>query len=347
MPVLASLLALTALSVAEAARPELGNTSWACDPIDPAVCGLPFPNNFFRGQNGFLNLTKEVFPLTGDGTAVDPEKGGWNHLDGFSASVSLLAFMPAVDISGCATATSIHHSLDATSPVIVMDVDTGALVPHWVELDESAGFQQVDTRLLMIWPAQRLEDGHRYLVGLRGLSNRTGHLIEPSAAFAAIRDGTKVSDPVIDARRAALEPLFDVTAKAGWKRAEHQLMWDFTVQSTRTQTNRMVAMRDDAFKRTEKGISFVFDKVIDKPSSNVRRELHGIMTVPWYLTQQGPGKQVRVKTTPNDTNVPEFAFNHVVDFTVIIPNSVVDNYLRAPILQYGHGLFGDQVRDRL
>lgn len=320
------------------------NTTWSCDPIVPSVCGLPFPNNFFRGADGRLNLTKETFPLTGSGQPIDPDKGGWNDLDGFSASVSLLAYLPAVDISPCASATEINKSLAESSPVVIVDADSGSVIPHWVEMDASASAEQnADSRLMMIWPAVRLEDGHRYVVGLRRLRNRAGQLIQASEAFAAIRDGSAIKDPVVNARRAALSPLFDVTVRVGWQRAEHQLLWEFTVQSTRTQTNRMVMMRDDAIRRTAGGIPFFFTNVVDNPSNDISRELHGVMTVPWYLTQAGPGKDTRVKTQQNDTNTPEYAFDHVVDFTVIIPANATDTGRRLPIMQYGHGLFGDQV----
>ena len=55
--------------------------------------------------------------------------------------------------------------------------------------------------------------------------------------------------------------------------------------STRTITNRLVTMRDDAFERTKDGISFRIEKVDEKPRAGVARELHGVMTVPWYLNQ--------------------------------------------------------------
>lgn len=77
----------------------------------------------------------------------------------------------------------------------------------------------------------------------------------------------------------------NVCTTAGFERSSLQLAWEFTVMTTRTITNRLVSMRDDAFERTKNGISFLIESVTNNPRPGVARELRGVMTVPWYLNQ--------------------------------------------------------------
>ena len=55
--------------------------------------------------------------------------------------------------------------------------------------------------------------------------------------------------------------------------------------STRTLTNRLVTMRDDALKRTASGVKFRNLKITEKPNADMARKVQGEMQVPWYLNQ--------------------------------------------------------------
>ena len=56
---------------------------WACDPLEPNYCMLPFPNDFWRGEDGTLDLHNTTFPQDKNGKGIDPDAGGWNALEGF------------------------------------------------------------------------------------------------------------------------------------------------------------------------------------------------------------------------------------------------------------------------
>ncbi len=46
---------------------------------------------------------------------------------------------------------------------------------------------QLTERALMIWPSRRLKSGTRYIVALRYLEDDSGHPIQPSPGFIALR----------------------------------------------------------------------------------------------------------------------------------------------------------------
>eukprot|EP00047_Mylnosiga_fluctuans_P021609 m.106925 g.106925 ORF g.106925 m.106925 type:complete len:638 (+) comp8960_c0_seq3:39-1952(+) len=315
-----------------------------CDPLVPEVCSYPFPNNYWL-VNGTLSLGVDTFPKDRSGQGIDVNRGGWNNLDGFSPVPGILTYFPNLNIDNCPRLWNIAASLQADSPTALIDTSTGELVPHWVELDHSSdvnhpfGYE----RTMMIWPAHQLKHSTRYVVGLRKLVNNDGEIVSSSTAFAALRDNIPSGNPDVESRRAAFNSdVFPVLEQAGFARGTLQLAWDFTVMSKYTITNRIVTMRDDALARTASGIKYRIDQVHNNVSSSITRKIQGRMTIPWYLNQVEPGIDVRVVTEPGKPDVPVFNGFHEVSFTVLIPKSIVANRTTGAIMQYGHGLFGDQ-----
>lgn len=319
-------------------------SDWTCDPLDPSVCLFPFPNNFFRDeQTKMLNLTSDAIPRSHTNQSIDPRDGGWTNLDGFSPIPMILAQFPNLDLSPLPQLWNVEKSMASDSPSVLVNLDTGDRIAHWCELDHSSD-QELPKgydRALIMWPAERLNNSHTYAVGFRHLVDTSGKAIDASGAFAALRDGTTSSYPSVTARRDRYnKAIFPALAGYGFTRDSLVLAWEFTVMSTRTITNRLVTMRDDAFERTKDGISFRIEKVDEKPRAGVARELHGVMTVPWYLNQLAPGMSVRMTLDSYDPNVPVYNGEGDVQFLVSIPESLVQNGTRGAIMQYGHGLFG-------
>jgi len=182
------------------------------------------------------------------------------------AEPSIITFVPDVSIASCPRLWDMGASLETQSPTAVIEARTGRVIAHWVELDESDSTMAARDRLMMIWPAERLNDGERYLVAIRGLVNTAGEPIIASDAFRALRDNMPSSDPVVNGRRSHYEGLFGIMAKQGWRRGEILQLWDFTVMSTHTQTGRALSMRDDALDRiAAKGIPFRILHVSPRP----------------------------------------------------------------------------------
>src|SRR5207245_4610635 len=88
-----------------------------------------------------------------------------------------------------------------------------------------------------------------YIVALRNLKDSSGNTIQPGEAFRDYRDDIVTLDPPFEARRAHMEELFATLARAGIKRGELFLAWDFTVASRQSLTQRMLSIRDDAFRQ--------------------------------------------------------------------------------------------------
>ncbi|MGH3387663.1 MAG: hypothetical protein ACRDOO_02150, partial [Actinomadura sp.] len=175
-------LALTALSMLVALPGGANASSTArtgalldrgCDPIAPAACLLPFPDDWFtvadpRTATGRrIHLGALATPRNVLGKPIDPTE--WNRSDGFSPGSMLLAHVPGVDLgrTGAAPITDIGRSLRADAPIVLVDTATGERWPYWAELDANA--TTPERQALIVRPARNLREGHRYAVALRGL----------------------------------------------------------------------------------------------------------------------------------------------------------------------------------
>jgi hypothetical protein len=307
----------------------------SCDPIDPAQCMLPYPNDWFTKDDPTsatgrrLDLNPLAMPRNIAGKPINPVE--WNRSDGFSAGAQILTYVPGMtenaDIakSGIPPVTDLGRNDEkkVDPGVILLDTTTGQRVPVWGEIDQyvdesgpvQTGSVQQD---LMIHPAVNLRDGTRYIVALRHLVLDNGATAQPSAAFAAYRDGTA---PTTDPRRAHMENIFATLAQAGVARQNLYLAWDFTTASTQNVTGRLLAMRDDAFKQLGdtnladgkvegKAPSFTVDSVQDftqAQDAQVARRISGHFTVPCYIfpTCDAPTKCDQISQgTFNDCPTP-------------------------------------------
>jgi hypothetical protein len=281
----------------------------ACDPIDPAQCMLPYPNDWLtRPDPGSstgrrLDLNALAMPRNALGKPIETQE--WNRSDGFSAGAQILTVVPGMTAnrdlvpSGLPPVTDLSMNTRRDSGVVLLDTRTGRRVPVWVEVDQytqMAGPAPSPTleQDLMIHPAVNLTDGHRYIVALRHLVTDSGATAQPSAAFRAYRDG---SAPATDPRRAHMENLFSTLRRAGVSRGDLYLAWDFTTASTANVTGRLLAIRNDAFaqlgdttpadgKVQGSSPAFTVDSVADyTPAQNgdVARRVMGHFTVPCYI----------------------------------------------------------------
>src|SRR5262249_14203283 len=211
---------------------------------------LPFPNDYFTVADGStrthrrLNLQAGAVPKNVSNTPLDVAE--LDRSDGFSPGSALLVWMPTVDLalSGTPTLTNLAHSLDADSPVVIVDANTGKRWPCWAELDLNS---PEGARTIIVRPTTNFLEGHRYVVALRGLVDATSTPVAASSAFAAYRDGTCTTDATFESRREHMETLFNTLRRAGVGRADLQLAWDFTVASQQSIAGRMLHIHNDAF----------------------------------------------------------------------------------------------------
>lgn len=303
-----------------------------CDPLVPSVCGYPFPNSLFLRVDEStttgvrVDIPQDVIPRAGSRQSPPDE---FNRLDGFSPGGAILAHFPEMSVTGLATPANIARSLADDHPTVLIDAASGERLAHWAELDTAAvpGEQS-----LLIRPVAPLPNGHRIVVAIRGLVDEGGEPIAPSPAFAALRDDTEFDHPSITARREGFESLFTELATAGVARDDLLLAWDFTVGSSEGLTAWMLHMRDEALATVgAEGPSYVIDEVEEDPEENVRRFIHGRMTVPMYLDREDN----RGRLVFGEDGLPEQQGTTEVEFVMAIPPSATETPGR--IVQYGHG----------
>lgn len=319
------------LQVADAGR---------CDPI-AEDCLKPFPNDYFTVADETTPTGRRValdqasMPANVDGVPIDPTH--WNELDGFSPSAAVLLQIPDVDLeaSGATPVTDPAKSLDADSPVVLLDATDGTTLAHWVELDATVEDGAVPT--MFVRPAAALPEGHRIVVAMRGLTDTDGGAIEPTDAFRAYRDRLKSTVDEVEARRPAMEQIFADLDGAGVARDDLQIAWDFTVASTEALSGRLLHIRDDAFAEIDTKVpSFTVET--DEPSTDegIARQVAGTFEVPSYLSGAGePGSEFVL----GDDGLPTRTGTYTADFRCIVPSAATAAAPASAGL-YGHGLLG-------
>ena len=255
--------------------PAPAQDALGCDPLDPALCLLPFPNDKFTvadpttATGRRVSFSPTAMPrngtdvtggeLGGEGKPIDPTE--WNRNDGFSPGSMVITVVPGLDLprtwgtqdrphAGALNTpgyydhrdqiTDIALSLRKKSPIVVLNTRTGKQHPFWSELDTHARTTD-DRRALVLRPARNFDEGTRYVVALRNLKDKDGGTLAARPEFAAYRDGTT--------KDARMERVFADLAEARIDRRDLYLAWDFTVASERNLAERMLTIRDDAFGR--------------------------------------------------------------------------------------------------
>ena len=347
-PLVAVIAALIALVAAAPA------TAGGCDPIDPSRCLYPWPNDHFR-HHGHLALTPDMMPANASGKPIEPSDYNWS--DGFSPGSTLVTKVPGLDTpaafekTGSVPITDIARSFDRDAPILVINARTLRRQLIWTELDSNAS-TPANTALL-IHPAKNFREGERYIVALRNLRGADGAALQPSTAFRRYRDRIKADSFAFERRRKHMERLFKKLKRAGVKRRELYLAWDFTVASAHSLSSRLRRIRDDAFRGlgdTDLGDlevsgappKFTVTKITDfAPAENaeIRRRVEGTVEVPCYLDQPGcpAGSRFTLGPTGQPLRTPGNVTN--ANFICNIPRSVTAA-TPGRLSLYGHGLFG-------
>ncbi len=310
-----------------------------CDPLVPTQCGYPFPSNHWLVDDGTTATGKrvafgaETLPVHPDVGPIDPALVG--DSDGFSTGQALLTHLPGATIAGLPTQFDIETSLDVgVSPTILLDVETGELVPHFSELD----LHEDDSgdRSLMIRPVVRLRDGARYVVAIRRIIDEGGVEVPPSDAFRALRDEIATDDDRIEGRRALYQDIFAALGEAGVDREDLQIAWDFSTASRTNNTAWLLHMRDTALEEVgAAGPSYIIDEQIEAPAEGIARRLIGRFAVPLFLDSADPGGALVF----DEDGMPEVQGTAEYTFVVQIPVAATTGTPGA-ILQTGHGLLG-------
>jgi len=330
-----------------------------CSVYAQRTCLAPFPDDQFTVADSStetgrrVDLSSESMPRNKDGVGIDPTE--WNGNDGFSPGQALVVFLPDLDprASGLAPVTDIGASLGRDAPIQVIDADTGTHQPYWAELDADAQRNGDEQPALFVRPAVNWTEGHRYLVALRGMKDSTGRALRPNPVFQAFRDGVRIDDPDVEARRGHANEVMADLAGNGVGRGDLDLAWDFTVASTRNLTERMLRMRDDAMSQLTGDASPPFEVTATAAGDTAdagAQIVEGTFEVPLYLDHAGASGS---RFTNGPDGLPRRSGSYTADFTCVLPyrsvsaaappaGGVPAEAAGARAVVYGHGLLGDR-----
>lgn len=317
-----------------------------CNPIAyQSDCLLPYPSDFFLEDDAStpsgkrVRLTDAAKPRNKDGLAFD----FMDHhpVDGFSHHQPILAVFPG----GVDTSNVTFHlddpagALRPESTTLLVDAETGELVPHWAELDR--GTEEPRSQAFIVRPYGKLQNGRRYIVAFQGLNDAQGQPIAPPQGFAQIRSGEAAGHPVLGPLLTHYnEAIFPALTALGVDRGGVQLAWDFTVGSEEASTRDMLAIREDALAALAAAPPAVtVTAVIENPSEEVALRVEGTLRVPLYLESDAPAARIH----RGDDGLPARNGDAEVPFLVQVPVSAMPadaSFEPARILEYGHGFFG-------
>ena len=243
---LAALLA-TAAPAAAQSLPQAG-----CDPLDPAVCLQPWPNDFFTRPDASTPTGKRLdLPLLGDAAQrrrrpdpprrVQPQRRLQPGLADphVRARARLRAHRPGADHG--------HGARVRRRPARRRDRRRQRRAA--ADLGGDGRQREVRRRPQPLHPpGPQLGGGpplHRRPA--QPARRPTGTRLEAQPAFRAYRDKDPGTRKPADPRREHMDELFKTLNKAGVKRKDLYLAWDFTVGSEQRISERMLGIRDDAF----------------------------------------------------------------------------------------------------
>jgi hypothetical protein len=345
-----------------------------CEILNNEECLLPYPSSRFlvaAAGGGPENDVRVNLPLIGmpllAGGRLLPDP--INEFDGFSPTVQILMHFPAgVDLEqsnasrllapGCCgqldqtpyqdVRTHNSRSLRPDSPSVLLDVDTGERILHFLEVDARAAGNP-PRQLLFMRPAESLVPGHRYIVAMRKLVDPQGDPVMPEPAFRALRTGTPTTIQAIEDRRAKANEIFQQLAANGVARNSLILAFDFVVRSEYQLTHEMLTMRDETLGDIDSNpMAFlsnidlashaVFNAAnvndCDVPGTQVWRHVKATVDIPNYLA----GVMDDVSTPFLNVDGSGYA---PANYDFLIPCSVFNGSLTVRPLTLGHGLFGN------
>ena len=315
-----------------------------CNPLRTAgACMLPFPSAAFLDDDPTaatklrVHYTTAMFPANAGGTPYDPKR--LNVVDGFSPAAEILAYFPErIDPASLPPIEDPGKSLSSASATVIVDMDSGALVAHFSEVDAQV-FADEDRQALILRPSQRLASARRYAVAVtKSAKTLAGATPASPPAWDAIKAGT-ATEAGAKKQAARMPAIFAALKKAGVDASDVVLAWDFVTASDESLTAPTRAAREQTLKLVPAtGLGYTITSVEDDFSQHGLRRVRGTFTVPRFLTQTDPAK--------GETSLHFDASGKVVadgtyeaPFTFLLPRAAKKG---SPVrlLLFGHGFLG-------
>ncbi len=322
-----------------------------CNPLGGDRCVMPFPSSLYLTDDAStatgvrVDIPEGALPKNEDGMPIEP--GLFNAHDGFSPAAPILAaFAVGVDPSNLPSWTDYDASLSPDSPTVIVDMETGELVPHFAELDARA--QLPEQQALYIRPAVLLAGGRRYAVAIkRTLKAKDGSELPRSDGFQSILDGGKSDHERLERIRPRYADIFAALAEHDIQPDDLVVAWDFVTASRESLRRDMIAARDTALDLLAERMDDIQIEITrDEPSGDARfaREIEGTFEAPLLLSNGGEPK-IDTRLLRGADGLPRTDGLYKVPFDAMIPACALEAEAPVPMLVYGHGLMGssDQV----
>ena len=317
-----------------------------CQPLAPeASCLLPYPSDFFRvadakmPSGGRTEVTGAAKLSSGDGKNNDANVAGAWVPDGASLTPTLTAVLPdeAVADGLPALLNDPLQSSQITSPTLLINTVSGALVAHYVDLDPRA--KDPARRAIAIRPYSRLEPRTRDVVAIRRVKRADGRVIPAPEGFRRLREAEVGKDPSL----AALHPRFEkevlqVIDTLRVDRSDLQLAWDFTTGSEERAMGDMLAVREQTLAWLQTHAPVVTNAVVKAGTAPAWRLIEGKIRGPLFLTEDAPGALL----ARDEKGVVRQNGESEIPFSMVVPASVRDSFAPGNALAFGHGFFGSQ-----
>ncbi len=316
-----------------------------CQPLlGGADCLLPYPSDFYRTPDA---TTPSGFRVRTPGAArmitdldVEADIHEWRAVDGFSRTPLIVGLLPH-EIRQDGFVDILANPDDSTRPesqTLIIEADTGALIPHFVDLDPDYDFPELQA--FALHPLVKLGETTRYVVVVRDVRGPDGEPVAAPEGFARLRDGRDLDDPDVAALVDHFETdVFPVAEAAGVARSELQLAWDFTTRSDENAMADMLRVRDLTLAWLDEQSPVVtIDDVIDHPDGVIARTVHGTLTAPRFVDEDEPGGEFDRDANDQVRIVGETSF----PFVAQIPRTAVGATAPVRALAFGHGFFGER-----
>ena len=171
-----------------------------CDNINPIHCMLPFPSDAFLVDDETKVTGKRInylpTSLPGSGSKSTIEIPLINQMDGFSTSTQIMtAFSSTPELFNIANQNNFLPSINIGHQTLLVNLETGDLVEHWVELDARA--EDGEASILHIRTVKHLNFNTEYGVLVHGLMDISEQLIQPSQLQLKMIAQTTTSIPLL------------------------------------------------------------------------------------------------------------------------------------------------------
>lgn len=245
--------------------------------------------------------------------------------DGFSRVVPILTYVPGgIDPTSLPDHADLAATLDlASSPVLLVRVDTGEPVPALVEVDATA--DSVELAALIVRPHRPLAPNARYAVLLRdSLRTADGSPAPRSAALDTIFDDEADADPAIAAWEHHLHDLPALLDQLGLTADELIQAWTFHTRSEEQVMHR-AQRTQEIVGDVPLGAYTLEEPVIEAD----RATIYGTLTVPRFLDDNK-------RMTLGADGEPVEHGTMEAPFLITIPRTVTE---ARPTVLFGHGFF--------